>query len=141
MSELKTKANDADVEAFLAGVDNDQRRQDTRQVMAVMARVSGEPPRMWGNSLIGFGSYHYVYASKREGDWPLTAVSPRKQALSIYIMPGFDAYGGLMAKLGKYKTGRSCLYVKKLEDVNPDVLEELIRRSVTEMRRRYPSAS
>jgi hypothetical protein len=90
---------------------------------------------MWGSSIIGFGSYHYCYASGREGDWMLTGFSPRKNALTLFIMSGFDAYDDLLAKLGKYKTGKSCLFVKKIEDVEPSVLEKLVKLSVEHMRK------
>ena len=92
---------------------------------------------MWGTSLIGFGSYHYRYQSGREGDWPVTAFSPRAQNLSIYIMPGFAHYRALMDKLGKYKTGKSCLYLKRLDDVDRNVLKRLVARSVADMKKRY----
>lgn len=130
MAELKTKKNDASVQDFLAGVADDQRRKDSLEVLKLMKRVTRKQPKMWGDSIVGFGSYHYKYASGREGDWPLTGFSPRKQALSVYIMTGFRGEGALMKKLGKYKTGKACLYIKKLEDVDLSVLEELVRRSV-----------
>ena len=136
--ELKTKRNDGSVDAYLDTVTNEKRRNDSLSVMEIMGRVTGLEPKLWGKSLIGFGSYHYKYKSGQEGEWPITAVAPRKQALSVYIMPGFKACGDLMKKLGKYKTGVSCLYVKRLEDVEIVVLEELIARSVADMRRLYP---
>ena len=137
MADMKTTRNDASVDAFLAGVDNEKRRDDCRTVIAIMQRVTDEDPVMWGPSIVGFGSYHYKYDSGREGDFFLTGVAPRKQALTVYIMPGFNSYDGLMTKLGKHKTGRSCLYIKKLEDVDLTVLEELITKSVTWMRDKY----
>jgi hypothetical protein len=94
---------------------------------------------MWGSSMVGYGSYHYVYASGQEGDWPLCGFSPRKQNLVLYIMSGFERQAELMEKLGKYKTGKSCLYLRRLDDVNPDVLAELIRESVQYMREKYPT--
>ncbi|MEJ2539603.1 MAG: DUF1801 domain-containing protein [Gemmatimonadota bacterium] len=138
MAEPKTVPNDGDVEAFLASVENDQRRGDCRQVMEMMAAVTGHEPRMWGDSLIGFGSYHYVYASGREGDWPLTAVSPRKQNLTVYIMSGFDGTDHLLARLGRHRTGKSCLYLNRLDTVDLDVLRELVENSVDIMRERHP---
>lgn len=99
-----------------------------------MEEITGEPAKMWGDSIVGFGSYHYKYASGQEGDWMLTAFSPRKQNLTLYIMPGFERYENLMKQLGKYKTGKSCLYIKKLEDVDLEVLKELIDLSVKQMR-------
>ena len=129
MAELKTRQNDADVEAFLDGIENEKRRQDCRAVVDLMAAVTGEPPAMWGDSIIGFGSYHYKYATGREGDWMATGVSPRKQSLTVYIMTGFQRHEALMGKLGRYTTGKSCLYIKKLEDIDIDVLRELVRES------------
>ncbi|MEM7124012.1 MAG: DUF1801 domain-containing protein [Pseudomonadota bacterium] len=137
MADIKTTRNDASVDAFLSGVDNEKRREDCQAVVDMMRRLTGEAPAMWGPSIIGFGSYHYTYDSGREGDFFLTGVSPRKQALTVYIMPGFSSYDGLMTKLGKHKTGRSCLYIKKLEDVDLGVLEELITKSVAWMRKKY----
>ncbi len=134
MATLKTQENDADVGAFLDGVENIRRREDARTVSDMMARVTGEPPRMWGASIIGFGRYHYKYESGHEGDFFLTGVAPRKQALSVHIMPGFSEYQDLLDRLGKHKTGRSCLYINKLDDVDLTVLEELVRRSVDWMR-------
>ncbi len=133
MAELKTKKNDADVETFLAGIDNARRREDCRAVVRLMADVTGEPPTMWGDSIVGFGSYHYKYATGREGDWMATGVSPRKQSLTVYIMTGFERHEALMKKLGRYTTGKSCLYIKRLEDVDADVLRELIRASFKRM--------
>ena len=140
MAAPKTQANDASVEGFLAGVDNERRREETRVIIKLMERVTGHPAKMWGTSIIGFDTYHYKYASGREGDWMISGVSPRKAALTIYVMAGFSRYPDLMEKLGKYKTGSSCLYVNKLDDVNMGVLEALITRSVTDMREMYPPA-
>lgn len=137
MAELKTRENDGDVEAFLASVENEKRRSDCRAVMDLMREVTGEAPRMWGDSIIGFGRYHYVYDSGREGAWFLTGVSPRKQNLSVYIMAGFDRYEELMAKLGKHQTGKSCLYINRLDDVDSAVLRELVAASVRHTRERY----
>ena len=138
MAELKTRANDASVDAFLDGVDNRDRREDARRVIEIMQRTTQKPPRMWGDRIIGFGSYHYRYASGREGDWPRIGLSPGKRHLALYIMPGFDNCQALLGKLGKYRTGRSCLYVNRLRDIDIGVLEEIIRHSVAEMGRRYP---
>jgi len=137
MSKLKTTQNEADVNAFLDAVENPRRRADARQVLDLIQAVTGEPPKMWGSSIVGFGSYHYRYASGREGDWPVVGFSPRKQNLVIYIMPGFSDYGDLLGKLGKFRTGKSCLYVNKLDDVDLELLEQLVRESVKEMKRRY----
>lgn len=134
MGGLKTRKTDASVEAFLAAIDDQSKREDSRALVALMRRVTGAPPRMWGTSIVGFGSYRYRYASGRGGDWPLTGFSPRKQALTLYIMSGFAAFDGLLENLGKFKTGKACLYVQRLADVDRSVLEELVRRSVAEKR-------
>jgi hypothetical protein len=137
MSDLKTKKNDASVEEFLAGVESERRREDCRTVVEMMREITGEEPAMWGDSIIGFGSYHYKYATGREGDWPLTGVSPRKQSLTLYIMAGFDRYPELLGKLGKHKTGKSCLYVNKLEEVDLPTLRTLVAESVEHMKRTH----
>ena len=134
MAELKTKKNRASVAKFLNSVKDPARRKDAKAVHALMKEVTGEKAVMWGPSIVGYGSYHYRYASGREGDWMLTGFSPRKQALSLYIMDGFGGYRPLLKKLGKFKTGKSCLYVKSLEDVDLDVLRELIAKSVAAKR-------
>ncbi|MDE2690364.1 MAG: DUF1801 domain-containing protein [Acidobacteriota bacterium] len=138
MAELKTKKNDASVEGFLTGVENERRREDSFVVLEMMKRITGEEPTMWGSSIVGFGSYHYRYASGREGDWPRIGFSPRKQSLTLYVMPGFSNYDDLLSRLGKHRTGKSCLYVNKLADVDMDVLEQLIRSSLDAMREMYP---
>ncbi|MBL4872273.1 MAG: DUF1801 domain-containing protein [Rhodobacteraceae bacterium] len=138
MAAPKTRPTDASVEDFLLSVENLERREDARVVVKIMERITGHPPVMWGESIIGFGTYHYKYASGREGDGVLSAVSPRKTALTVYIMAGFKKYPDLMDKLGKHKTGASCLYLKRLSDADPEVLEELILRSVAYMRKLYP---
>jgi len=135
MSDLKTRPHDGDIEAFLATVASDVRREDCRRVMTLMEEVTGEPPRMWGPSIIGFGRYHYRYASGREGDWFLTGVSPRKQALTLYIMAGFSRYEALLAKLGKFRTGKSCLYVNRLADIHLPTLRKLVDASVRHVRK------
>ncbi len=129
MAELKTKKNDGDVEAFIDGIDP-KKQDDCRTILAMMKDITGEEPAMWGESIIGFGSYHFKYASGREGDWMLTGFSPRKQNFSLYIMAGFDQYEPLMEQLGKHKTGKSCLYINKLADIDQDILRELITRSI-----------
>ena len=130
MADLKTQKNDADVETFLRSVENEQRRNDSLEVLELMKEVTGEQPKMWGSSIVGFGDYHSVYASGRENDWFLTGFSPRKQNLTLYIMDGFKNYDSLLGKLGKHSTGKSCLYIKKLEDVDQDVLRQIIRESI-----------
>ena len=137
MTQRKTSQNEGDVNAFLDAVENPRRRADARQLLELMQTVTGEPPKMWGPSIVGFGKYHYRYASGREGDSLVVGFSPRKQNLVIYIMPGFSDYGELLGKLGKFRTGRSCLYVNKLDDVDLQLLEQLVRASVEEMKRRY----
>ncbi len=138
MAELKTRPNDGDVEAFLASVENEKRREDCRAVMGMLARLTGERPKMWGGSIIGFGSYDYAYESGRTGTWMRIGCSPRKQSLTIYIMSGVDRYEEILARLGTYRTGKSCLYVKRLEDIDLDVLEQLASASLDDMDRRYP---
>ena len=137
MSQRKTTQHEGDVNGFLDAVENPRCRADARQLLALMQAVTGESPKMWGSSIVGFGSYHYRYASGREGDSLVVGFSPRKQNLVIYIMPGFSDYGELLGKLGKFRTGKSCLYVNKLDDIDLGLLEELVRASVAEMRRRY----
>ena len=134
MSQNKTVANDNDVTAFLDAVEPEKKREDSFIIMKLMEEVTGEPPTMWGTSIVGFGSYHYRYESGREGDMPLVGFSPRKQAITLYIMTGFDAHDGLLGKLGKYKTGKACLYIKKTEDVDLGVLRELVKQSAEYMR-------
>lgn len=141
MSELKTKVNNADVVAFLNGVADERKRQDCFAVLELMRRVTGEEPKMWGASIVGFGAYHYVYATGNSGDWLLTGFAPRAQNITLYIIAGFDQYPDLMARLGKYKTGKSCLYVKRLADVDLTVLEELVAMSVEHMRQTNPPAN
>ena len=137
MSQRKTMENSADVNAFLDAVDNPRRRSDARQLLALMRKVTGAPPKMWGPSIVGFGKYHYRYASGREGESLRVGFSPRKQNLVIYIMPGFSDYSEILEQLGKFRTGRSCLYVNKLDDVDLVLLEQLVRESFREMKRRY----
>ena len=135
MAELKTILNDASVEKFLDGVKDERKRRDSFKILALMKKITKEEPKMWGTSIVGFGSYHYKYESGREGDWFLTGFSPRKQNLTIYVMSGFKAYNELMKKLGKHKTGSSCLYINKLEDVDLSVLKALITESVKHMKK------
>ncbi len=130
MSEPKTKKNNASVEGFLQSGENEKRRADSFVVLDLMKEVTNEEPAMWGTSIVGFGSYHYKFASGREGDWMKVGFSPRKQNMTLYIMDGFGSYDSLLQNLGKYKTGKSCLYINKLEDVDQTVLRELVRQSV-----------
>ncbi|MEW6405883.1 MAG: DUF1801 domain-containing protein [Chloroflexota bacterium] len=130
MAELKTKVNDASVTDFLNSVEDEQKRKDCFEILEIMRKATGAEPKMWGTSIVGFGSHHYKYASGREGDWMLTAFSPRKQNLTIYIMSGFERYGELLKKLGKHSLGKGCLYIKRLSDVDKKALKELIAESV-----------
>jgi hypothetical protein len=132
-SEAKTKVTRASVAAFLATVTPPQRRADCKVVAAMMRAASGAAPQMWGPSIVGFGRYSYTYASGRSGDWPIVAFSPRKQDLIIYLTPGFERLRALLAKLGKHRTGKVCLYLKSLSDVDQTVLRELIDKSVAAM--------
>lgn len=133
MAENKTKETDASVQAFLEAVDDEKKREDAYALLDLMREATGQEPKMWGPSIVGFGSYHYKYDSGREGNSPLTGFSPRKAALTLYIMGGFDAYEGLLDKLGKYKTGKGCLYLKRLSDVDENALKELVTRSADHM--------
>jgi len=130
MAELKTKENNASVSAFLAAIPDAQRREDALKVAAMMKAVTKTEPKMWGAAIVGYGSQHYKYASGREGDWPRIAFSPRKDALTLYITSSFEQYSELMAKLGKYKTGKSCLHIKRLTDVDATVLKQLLTRAL-----------
>ena len=141
MSELKTKKNAASIEEFLDQVDDEKKRADSYVVHKMMREITGDEGAMWGSSIVGYGSYHYVYSSGREGDWMATGFSPRKQALTLYIMACFERYDNLMTKLGKYKVGKSCLYVKSLDDLDMDVLKELISESVKFIQQKYPDAN
>ena len=137
VAENKTKATKVSVTAFINSIDDKQKRADVRKVAAMMRRATGKRAKMWGSSIVGYGTYHYKYASGREGDFMISGFSPRKQALAVYIMAGFGQFDTLMKKLGKYKTGKSCLYIKRLSDVDEKVLEKLIAGSVKYMRKNY----
>jgi len=139
MAELKTRVSAASVDAFLKRNTAGERREDCLAVMKIMKQATKAEPRMWGTSIVGFGTYTYKYGSGATGDWPVTGFSPRKQNLTLYIMPGFERFSSLMKKLGKYKTGRSCLYVKRLSDVDPKILKELVVESVRHMKAAYPT--
>ena len=134
-AEVKTKVNDASVESFLNSVEDEQKRAECFEIFKMMKQVTKEEPKMWGASIVGFGSYHYKGASGREGDWFITGFSPRKQNLTLYLNHGFDVHEDLLKKLGKYKTGMGCLYVKKLDDVDKKVLRELVTESVKRMKK------
>ncbi len=130
MAELKTKLSNANVEDFLNTIEDPVKRLDCFKILRLMEIVSKEKAKMWGPSIVGFGSYHYKYASGREGDFMAVGFAPRKQNITLYIMAGFSRYEDLMNKLGKYKTGKSCLYIKKLDDVDQNILKRLIFESV-----------
>ena len=129
MSQNKTRPITTSVTSFLNSVEDEIQRRDSHTLISIMKEITGEEPVIWGSSIIGFGSYHYKYNSGREGDMLLTGFSPRKQNLSLYIMAGFTKYEELLQKLGKHKTGKSCLYIKRLSEINTDVLIELIKAS------------
>ena len=133
MAELKTKLNDKSVLKFINSVPDEKKRRDSHTILEIMKNITKEEPRMWGDSIVGFGSYHYKYESGREGDWFLTGFSPRKQNFSVYIMSGFKEYGELLKKLGKHKTSKSCLYFKSLDELDIKTLKELIKKSVKKM--------
>lgn len=137
MAELKTKKTNASVTTYLTAIADKQKRADCKAIGKIMGDVTGKTPKMWGDSIVGYDSYDYKYASGREGTWPICGFSPRAQNISIYIMAGFSGFEKLMKKLGKHKTGRSCLYIKKLEDVDQKVLKDLITGSVKSMRKMY----
>jgi len=134
----KTTENDGDVEAFLAAVRHPVRRRDARAMLDLMTRVTGQPARMWGTSLVGFGRYHYAYSSGREGDMGAAGFSPRAAAMTVYFADGFDEHGELLGRLGLHSLGKACLYLKDLDDVDLAVLEELVRRSYTRITSEQP---
>lgn len=138
MAKNKTQKTEVKPHDFIDAVENEQRREDSREMLKLMQEITGKEPVMWGPSIIGFGDYHYKYESGREGDSFQTGFSPRKNALTLYIMAGFSRYEDLMENLGTFKTGKSCLYLKRLDDVDRDVLKELISGSVQFIRDRYP---
>jgi len=134
----KTVPTSEDADAFVQAIDNAARRADAGRLLEILGRASAEAPKLWGGSIVGFGRYAYRYPSGHRGESFLTGFSPRKAAITIYVMDGFDSHAGLMSGLGKFTTSKSCLYVKKLADIDEAVLEELIQRSVARMRALYP---
>ena len=130
MAEPKTKPTNQSVKEFLNEIPDPERRADCFAVAKMMEEITGEKPKMWGPSIVGFGTHHYKYASGREGDWPISAFSPRKRDLTVYLMVGFDKNTELMEKLGKHSTGKSCLYIKRLSDIDVPTLRKLIKESV-----------
>ena len=139
MHQQKTKPTPLAVDDFLAKVANEKVRDDCYAIIRMMKKVTGEEPTMWGSSIVGFGKYHYKYASGHEGYSCLTGFSPRKPNITLYVMPGFTQYPELLQGLGKYKAGKGCLYIKKLDDVNLKVLEDLIEKSVRHLVQLYPA--
>ena len=139
-TENKTQPTEQSVESFLDSVEDERKRVDSYTLLELIGEITGDKPVMWGSSIVGFGTYHYKYASGREGEFMVTGFSPRKRNLTIYIMPGFDQYEQMLSRLGKYKTGRSCLYVNKLADIDLDVLRELITADVKHMREKYQTS-
>lgn len=137
MAELKTAPNDGDVEAFLSSVEDEAKRDDCYAILKMMQEITGEAPKMWGSTIVGFGSYHYKYPTGRTGTWFLTGFSPRKQNLTMYLMPGAESLEELFEGLGKYKMGKGCLYVKKLAQVDQNVLRKLIQGSVDKLKELY----
>ena len=138
MAELKTKRTKKSVNKFLNSVENKTRREDALVLLDIFKEVTKMEPALWGDSIVGYGEYHYESdRSTQKGDWPLTGFSPRKQNMTVYIMPGFKSYQDLLAKLGKHKTSVSCIYFTKLENIDVKVLKQIIRKSVAEMKKKY----
>lgn len=138
VAELKTKKTRKSVSKFLTSVDVEEKRNDSKKLLKIFTEATGKKAVMWGTSIVGFGSYHYKYPSGQEGDWPLTGFSPRKANISIYIMPGFKKYKSILKKIGKHKvSGGSCLYIKRLSDIDTTLLKKLIKTSVADMKKRY----
>ncbi|WP_235298910.1 DUF1801 domain-containing protein [Portibacter marinus] len=138
MSKNKTQPNEASVKEFINDLEQEQRRIDALKSLDMYEQITGLPAKMWGGSIIGFGEYHYKYESGREGNFFKSGFSPRKNSMTYYIMSGFPEYKLLLQELGKHKTGKSCLYIKKLDDVNLDILNKIIAHSFNEMNKKYP---
>ena len=137
MAEMKTQRTNQSVKSFLDAIADEERRRDCRTVLGIMQKATGAEPKMWGGSIVGFGNYHYKYASGREGDWFLTGFSPRKENLTLYIMGGLERYPALLGRLGKFKTAKSCLYIKRIADIDLEVLTELVGQSVRRVAQSY----
>jgi hypothetical protein len=139
MAENKTKETGNSVEDFINAVEDERKRQDSLELVKVLKEVSGFEPKMWGENIVGFGSYHYKYDSGREGDFLLIGFSPRKSAISLYLSCDIEGqHAPILSKLGKFKNGKSCLYVNKLEDINMEVLKDLVKTSIQFTREKYP---
>ena len=129
MADVKTTPREGDVPAFLDGIEDAQRQADAKAAHDLISQATGASPKMWGASIVGFGDYHYSYDSGREGDTFVVGFSPRKASLTLYLMDGFEKYGDLLDRLGKHSTGKACLYIKRMSDIDPDVLQEMVTRS------------
>jgi hypothetical protein len=136
MAELKTKPTTNSVSKFLAAIPDANRRTDCQSIADMMAKATKKEPKMWGSSIVGFGDYHYVYESGREGDWFMVGFSPRKKDISVYLMGGLEHQADLLAKLGKHKTGKGCLYINRLTDIDLDVLTAMIKAAVTKLKKK-----
>jgi len=137
----KTQATKASATAFIKSIENDERRRDSHMLHEMMSDISNEPAKMWGTSIVGYGTYHYKYPSGREGDTMIIGFSPRKAALTIYFLDGFEKYTTLLSQLGAYKTGKSCLYIKRLSDVNRETLRQLLAASYASAHGKQPAVS
>lgn len=135
-ADLKTKKTQASVSKFIDGIPDEKRRDECRRLVDIMKRATAAEPKMWGSSVVGFGDYHYKYESGRENDWFVAGFSPRKDSLTLYFMTGIEPYKQLLAKLGKHKTGKGCLYIKNLDDVDANVLMELVTTSAADLKKR-----
>ena len=140
MAAPRTKPTKVSAESHIAAIANEEQRKDAKSLVALLRRVTKQKPRMWGPSIVGFGSYHYRYASGHEGDSALTGLAVRGRELVVYIAPGFEGRDALLAKLGKHKTGKVCLYIRRLADIELKVLEKLVSRSIADTKRRYPQS-
>lgn len=137
MAELKTRPNDSDVYAFVAAVEQPWKREDSLQLIALFSKITGAPPVMWGDSIIGFGNYHFKYESGKELDWFFIGFSPRKASLSLYLMGRNDEINALLADLGKHKTSVGCVYIKRLSEINMNILEQIAKKSMEVIKQRY----
>jgi len=138
ISDLKPKQNEKSVDDFINKIEDPKKQEASKRILEILKDISRKKAEMWGDSIIGFGKYHYKYATGREGDWMRIGFSPRKQYLTLYIIDGFDKHTKLLEKLGKYKTGKSCLYIKKLQDIDINILKELLEKSLQNMNKLYP---
>jgi hypothetical protein len=138
MAENKFRKTDGSVEEFLGGIENERKRKDSIAIVELMRQVTGEEPELWG-SIVGFGNYHYRYESGREGDSPVAGFSPRKQNLTIYVFEDVERYEPLLSRLGKFKTGKVCIYINKLDDIDLPTLREIVRRSTEDVLKKYPN--